>query len=177
MAYSDDYAAYMRAARTITALTALREAVALARRPRDMFAVWGGRRLDPRLREQVMLAVAQANTCRWCSIAHRRWALAEGVTDEELAALEGQDAKHFDRRTWAAIAWAQARTRTDLGPVPSELEAEFTRHYDERERADIELVTQAMGLANRSANSFEALLARLRGRAAADSRIRDAAGG
>jgi hypothetical protein len=99
--------------------------------------------------------------------------LAEGVTDEELAALEGQDAERFDRRTWAAIAWAQARTRNDLGPVPEELEAELARHYDESERADLELVTRAMGVANRLANTFDALLDRLRGRPVAGSRVAD----
>lgn len=120
-----------------------------------------------------MVAVARANDCHWCTLAHRRWAIAEGVTDEELAAIEGHDAEHFDRRTWAAIAWAQARTRADLEPVPDELEAELARHYDEGERADLELVTQAMGIANRSANTFDALLERLRGRPVAGSRVGD----
>jgi AhpD family alkylhydroperoxidase len=160
-------------ARTTTAAAALREAAALAPRQRDLIAIWAGRRLAPRLREQVMLAVAAANDCRWCSIAHRRWALAEGATDEELAAIEGQDREQFDRRTWAAIAWAQARTRTDLGPVPTELGAELARHYDERERADLDLVTQVMGLANRSANTFDALLDRMRGRPGAGSHVGD----
>ncbi len=120
-----------------------------------------------------MVAVAQANACDLCTLAHRRWALAEGVTDEELAAIEDQDPKQFDRRTWAAIAWAQARTRADLDPVPDELEAELARHYDEGEQADLEVVTQAMGVANRSANTFDALLERLRGRPVAGSRVGD----
>ncbi len=120
-----------------------------------------------------MVAVAEANSCRLCTMAHRRWALAEGVSDEELAAIEGDDPEAFDRRTWAAIAWAQARTRADLGPVAEELEAELARHYDERERADLELVTRAMGLANRSANTFDALLGRLRGRPVSGSRVGD----
>ena len=120
-----------------------------------------------------MLAVAQANACDLCTLAHRRWALAEGVTDKELAAIEGQDPEQFDRRSWAAIAWAQARTRADLDPVPEELEAELARHYDEGERADLELVTEAMGVANRSANTLDALLERLRGRPVPGSRIGD----
>ena len=163
----------MRQARTTTAGKALRETAALAARTPELVAVWGRGRLAPRLREEIMLAVAQANACDLCTLAHRRWALAEGVTDEQLAAIEGQDPKRFDRRTWAAIAWAQARTRADLDPVPEELEVELARHYDERERADLELVTEAMGVANRSANTFDALLERLRGRPVAGSRIGD----
>lgn len=120
-----------------------------------------------------MLAVSKANACRWCTLAHRRWALAEGVSDEELAAIEGQEPDRFDRRTWAAIAWAQARTRTDLGPVPEELEAELARHYDAGERSDLELVTRVMGAANLSANTFDALLGRLRRRPVAGSRVGD----
>jgi AhpD family alkylhydroperoxidase len=163
----------MRSARTITTTGALREAVALAGHPGALIAVWGRGRLDPRLREEVMLAVAEANDCRWCALAHRRWALAEGVTVEELAAVEGRDVERFDRQTWAAIAWAQARTRADLEPVPAELDAELARHYAEGERADLDLVTQVMGLANRSANTFDALLDRLRGKPRADTRIGD----
>jgi AhpD family alkylhydroperoxidase len=163
----------VRTPRTTTAAAALREAAALASRAQDLIAVWGRQRLDPRLREEVMLAVAEANACHWCTMAHRRWALAEGVSDAELAAIEGQEADRFDRRSWAAIAWAQARTRTDLGPVPVELETELARHYDEGERADLELVTQAMGIANRSANTFDALLGRLRGRPVVGSHVGD----
>lgn len=158
---------------TTTTATALREATALAGRHRDLAAIWRGGRLDPRLREEVMLAVAEANACRWCTLAHRRWALSEGATDEELAAIEGHDPAQFDRRTWAAIAWAQSRTRTDLGPVADGLEAELARYYDRDERADLDLVTRVMGLANRSANTFDALLARLRGRPVAGSRVGD----
>jgi AhpD family alkylhydroperoxidase len=163
----------VRTPRTTTAAKALRETAGLAARTPELIAIWSRRQLDPRLREEVMLAVARANACNLCTLAHRRWALAEGVTDEELAAIEGQEAEQFDRRTWAAIAWAQARTRADLEPVPDELEAELVRHYDERERADLELVTEAMGTANRSANTLHALLERLRGRPLAGSRVGD----
>ena len=120
-----------------------------------------------------MLAVAQANACRLCTLAHRRWALAEGVTDAELAALENQDPDRFDRRTWAAIAWADARARASLGPVPAEFEDELARYYSAAERDDLDLVTTVMTVANRSANTFDALLARLRGRPVPGSRLLD----
>lgn len=160
-----------RATTTLPALAA--QAGALARRLPDVAAVWGAGRLDPKLREEVMLAVARANACRWCTLAHRQWALAEGVTDAELAALEDQRPEAFDRPTWAAIAWAQARAHADLGPVDVELERELARHYDAAQRADLDLVVRGMTLANVSANTFDALLARLRGRPVRGSRLLD----
>ena len=102
---------------TLPALAA--QAAALARRLPDVAAVWGRGRLDPKLREEVMLAVAHANACRWCTLAHREWALAEGMTDAELAALENLRPETFDRRTWAAIAWSQARTRPTSARCPT----------------------------------------------------------
>jgi AhpD family alkylhydroperoxidase len=115
-----------------------------ARRLPEAGAIWGARRLDPKLREEVMLAVARANACRLCTTAHRRWAVAEGVSDAEIAALEIQNAAQFDRRTWAAIAWADARARADLGPAPTEFEEELARYYTPAERDDLELVTIVM---------------------------------
>jgi hypothetical protein len=79
---------------------------------------------------------------RWPSTV--RGALAEGVTDTELAALEDQDAERFDQRTWSALAWADARTRADLGPVAVEFEDELARHYSPAEREDLDLVTTVM---------------------------------
>jgi hypothetical protein len=71
-----------------------------------------------------MLAVAGANSSRQCSFAHREWALAEGLPEAEPAALEGLQAETFDARTWAAIARAQAATRSDFTAVT---EANFWR--------------------------------------------------
>ena len=145
----------------------------IVRRLPDVVAIWGTQRLHPRLREEVMLAVAHANACRLCVLVHRRWALAEGVPDAELAALENQDPGQFDRRTWAAVAWSDARARADLGPVPVEFEDELAHHYSAAERDDLDPVTTVMTVANRSANTGDALLARLRGRPVPGSRLLD----
>jgi AhpD family alkylhydroperoxidase len=158
---------------TTDARTLLSQLWWVARRLPNVAAIWGSQRLDPKLREEVMLAVARANACRLCTMAHRRWAAADGVSDAELAALENQDATQFDRRTWAAIAWADARTRASLGPVPAEFEDELARNYSAAEREDLDLVTTLMTVANRSANTFDALLARLRGRPVPGSRLLD----
>ena len=71
---------------------------ALLRRWRDLKAIYVNRRLDPVFREEIMLSVADADTCRQCSFAHHEWALAEGISDAELAALDGMDAEFIDAR-------------------------------------------------------------------------------
>jgi AhpD family alkylhydroperoxidase len=130
--------------------------IALLRRARDLRAIYLDRRLDPRFREEVMLAVAGANACRQCSFAHRQWALAEGVTEAELAALEGMDPEAFDARTWAAIAWVQAFARSDLDEVPDAVDANFRKHFTAQEQADIQLVARTMYWANEISNSLRA---------------------
>jgi AhpD family alkylhydroperoxidase len=128
--------------------------VALLRRGRDLRAIYLDRRLDPAFREKVMLAVAGANACRQCSFAHREWALAEGVSEAELAALEGLDPEAFDARTWAAIAWVQAYARSDMGEVPDAIDANFRQHFSAQEQADIQLAARTMYWANEISNSL-----------------------
>jgi AhpD family alkylhydroperoxidase len=127
--------------------------VALLRRAGDLRAIYVDRRLDPGFREKVMLAVAGANACRQCSFAHREWALAEGVSEEELAALEGLDPEAFDARTWAAIAWVQAFARSDLDEVPDAIDRNFREHFTDQEQADIQLAARTMYWANEISNS------------------------
>ena len=43
----------------------------LLRHVRDIKAIWINERIDPVLREQLMVSVAAANSCRQCSYAHR----------------------------------------------------------------------------------------------------------
>ena len=137
--------------------------VALLRRARDIGAIYLQRRLDPALREEIMLAVAGANSCRQCSFAHRQWALAEGLPEAELAALEGLDAESFDARTWGAIAWAQAYARSSIATVPEAIDANFRQHFSAQEQADIELVVRVMYWMNETSNGVRAILKRLDG--------------
>ena len=134
--------------------------VALLRRAADLRAIYLQRRLDPGFREEIMLSVAGANSCRQCSFAHRQWALAEGVSEAEPASLEGLDIESFDARTWAAIAWAQAYARGDFGEVPDAIDANFRRQFGPQEQADIELVVRTMYWMNEASNGVRAGLKR-----------------
>ena len=109
-----------------------------------------------------MLSVAGANSCRQCSFAHREWALAEGLLEAELVALEGLDAESFDAKKWAAVAWAQDATRSDFTSVPDAIDANFKQLYGHQEQADIELVARTMCWMNRVSNTVDAAIDRLR---------------
>jgi AhpD family alkylhydroperoxidase len=146
--------------------------VALARRAPDIRAIWGDHRMDPAFREAIMVAVASANSCRHCSFAHREWALAAGLPESELAALEGMDPAAFDARRWAAIAWAHAAARNDFNDVPESIEANFRREFTPAEQADIELVARTMTWMNEISNTVDAAWSRVRRRAPVpDSRL------
>jgi AhpD family alkylhydroperoxidase len=135
---------------------------ALARRAPDIRAIWADHRMDPAFREAIMVAVASANSCRHCSFAHREWALAVGLPESELAALEGMDPEAFDARRWAAIAWAHAAASNGFTDVPEAIEANFRREFTPAEQADIELVARTMTWMNEISNTVDAAWSRVR---------------
>jgi AhpD family alkylhydroperoxidase len=135
----------------------------LLRHAREIKAIWIDERLDPAFREQLMVAVAGANSCRQCSYAHRQWALAEGLSEAELAALEGLDEESFDPRTWAAVAWAQATAHSDFEAVPEIIDTNFRERFNAREQADIDLVIRVMYWCNEISNGVDAAWSRFKG--------------
>jgi len=150
-----------------------RDLLRVAARPRSIWRVWVRRELDPALREQVMLAVAHANACRYCVVAHHAWALAVGADAEDLAQLAGLDPERLDPETQAELAWALARLQAGFGPVDAELERALAARRTPQERTDLDTVVRVMTIANLAGNTFEALLARRRGTTAPGSRLAD----
>jgi AhpD family alkylhydroperoxidase len=148
-----------------------RSTAELLRRSPDLQAIWFKHRLDPAFREELMVSVAAANSCRHCSYAHREWALIEGLPPDELAALEGRDADSFDARTWAAIAWVHAAAASDFTDVPEAIEANFRARFSPQEQADIELVARTMTWMNQVSNTVDAAWGRLHGDPVAGSGV------
>ena len=100
-----------------------------------------------------------------------QWALAEGVSEAELAALEGLDEESFDARTWAAVAWAQATARSDFEAVPEIIDANFREHFSEQEQADVDLIVRVMYWCNETSNAVDAGWSRVKGRPVEGSRV------
>jgi AhpD family alkylhydroperoxidase len=148
-----------------------RATAALLRRSADIRAIWFEHRLDPAFREELMVSVAAANSCRHCSYAHREWALIEGLPEEQLAALEGQDPEAFDARTWAAVAWVHAAAASDFAGVPDAIDANFRRQYSAQEQQDIELVARTMTWMNQISNTVDAAWGRVHGAPVPESSV------
>ncbi|MFZ1174950.1 MAG: carboxymuconolactone decarboxylase family protein, partial [Mycobacterium sp.] len=145
----------------------LRELTAAVRRLAPLVhhagMVWVLRQIDPAFREEIMLTVAQTNSCRYCSYVHQEWAIRAGVPDEEIAQLEGANPATFDRAKWSALAYARALAEADFGQVPEEISQEVAKYYTRGGRRNIEAVALVMSIANRSTNTVEAFRSRLRG--------------
>lgn len=150
-----------------------RDVVGLIPRVPDAAAIWWGHRLNPSLREEVMVAVARANACRYCTFVHQEWAVRTGASDAEIVALEGWDAEEFDRAAWTAIAYARALAEAELGPVDAAVEAAVDTYFTPSRRRDIRTVARFMTLANRFSNTLDAFRARLAGTPIEDSRVLD----
>jgi hypothetical protein len=96
-----------------------------------------------------------------------------GISNEELARLEQLDPTGFDRRKWLAITYVRALVQQDFRRVQPELRRAMQHKYSPREIREIELIAKVIDIGNRGANTFDAMLSRLGGVPAADSRIID----
>jgi AhpD family alkylhydroperoxidase len=159
--------------RTMTAREFAGSIHELAPQARMIYRIWGKQELDPGFREELMLAVAKLNDCRYCTWGHHEWAYLSGVPEEELAQIENMDPEGFDRRKWVAISYVRALVSANYGPVSPQLSRELKQHYSPQEIKEIELVARVMDIANRGANTWDAMLSRINGNPANDSHLLD----
>ncbi len=159
--------------RTMTAREFAVSLRSLAPQASMIYQIWGKQELDPGFREELMLAVAKLNDCRYCTWGHHEWAYLSGVSEEELAQIENMDSEGFDRGKWVAISYVRALVSANFGEVSPELRTEMSEHYSPKEIKEIKLVAQVMDIANRGANTWEAMLSRIKGNPANDSHLLD----
>lgn len=162
------------APRTYTLPELLSDLKRVAPRLPALWSIWVGGRLPRALRERIVVAVAQVNACRMCEHAHVRMALEAGVPDAELAALESMDEEAFDRSTWLAITHARERTQADFVDTDAGVErAALVEALGPQTYRDVEDVARVMTVANRVANTLNALPDRWRGAPVPGSRLAD----
>jgi alkylhydroperoxidase family enzyme len=117
---------------------------ALANQP-DMLAAWiefaWSIRQKPktprRLRELMIVRGAALMNCEYEFSHHRAMALRSGVSEADLAALDGWRATDlFSAPERAALAFMEAMVE---GTVPDAVGAELARHFDAAERVELTL--------------------------------------
>ena len=113
--------------RIITAREFASSIFSLARETPTLYQIWGKHELDPGFREELMLAVAKLNDCRYCSWGHHEWAHVAGIAEDELAHIEQMDPEGFDRRKWIAISYVRALVSGNFGDVLPTKEAHIFR--------------------------------------------------
>lgn len=159
--------------RTMTAREFAGSIYSLVPEAKTIYQVWGKQELDPGFREELMLAVAKLNDCRYCSWGHHEWAHIAGIPEEELAHIENMDPEGFDRAKWVAISYVRALVTANYGRVDPELYEELKGFYTAREIKEIKLVARVMDISNRGANTWDSMLSRIKGNPANDSHLLD----
>lgn len=160
---------------TITPLGFIGDVVSIVTEGSTFNKVWVKRELDPRFRETLMLAVARMNDSKYCSWAHHEWAMIEGVDKADLAYIEKFDPAHFDARTALALNFVRELVAARFGPVARALMQKMREQFSAEEIEEITLVAKVMDFANRSSNTFDALISRVSGKPSRDGRLIDEA--
>jgi AhpD family alkylhydroperoxidase len=139
----------------------------------DVWAIAVKRRIEPALREAVMVAVADVNACRFCSYAHQMHALHHGLSEEDVALITAGSPALGDARLATATAYARERAEVGFAPVAAGQRGPLVAVLGARAADDVEVVARLMHAANMVANAMDALPARMGGRVPAGSRLRD----
>jgi len=119
-----------------------------------------GEIIDAAFRERLMLAVTAVNGCRYCSYAHARQALIEGIHQDEISALQDGIKEDSPKDELLGLMyaqhWAETQGRTD--PAARE---QFTKNYDAETVKAIELTLQTIQMGNLLGNTADYILFRL----------------
>jgi AhpD family alkylhydroperoxidase len=114
------------------------------------------------LREKVVLGVTSINDCRYCKWGHTHWALANGVSLDEVNQILGHQAEKLKANNpaeVAAILFAQhyAEERDQFDPAAIE---GLRQYYDEAQIREIIAYIHAITLGNLTGNTMDAFLGR-----------------
>ena len=103
--------------------------------------------LPARVRELVIMRIAVLNAAEYEFQAHLPFAREERVSEAQIEALRTGNLALFDERERAALAYAEAMTRTIR--VPDDVFAAVRRHFAEREMVELTATIGAYNLVSR----------------------------
>jgi AhpD family alkylhydroperoxidase len=121
------------------------------------------RTLPPASIERLNLAVTEVNGCEVCSYAHTRYALSQGMDNEEIRSLLGGDTSTVPAEEAGAIVFAQHYADRN-GRPDREAYTALREKYGDARTAVIVAAIQVMMLGNVMGLPLSALTSRLRGR-------------
>lgn len=131
----------------------------MARRDR-MKPLMRGELIDAAFRERLMLAVTAVNGCRYCSYVHAKQALVEGMSNEEVKALQAGELANSPTEELAALLYAQHWAETRGKPDPAAHRRVIERYGAEMVEA-IELALRTIQMANLLGNTMDYTLYRV----------------
>ncbi len=143
--------------------------------PGSLYGMLISKRIDPAFREEIMVAVATLNACKYCNFAHHDFALQAGVSKEDLAQLEGIDIAEYDERKFLAITYARELANKNFGEINKDLEVTFKSEYDITERSDIHTTARMIMLFSLLCNTADSFIERVQGEPVPDSKWLDEA--
>jgi AhpD family alkylhydroperoxidase len=117
-------------------------------------------RVSQAFAEKIMMAVTAVNGCRYCAYFHTRQALAEGVSQDEIARILALELDEFPPEEAVALAFAQHWAETAGQPDP-EAEHRFRGTYGPQVSNDIMNWIRMITMGNLMGNSWDALLWRI----------------
>jgi AhpD family alkylhydroperoxidase len=111
--------------------------------------------LEHPLLELVKTRASQINGCAFCLDMHTKDARAAGETEQRLYALSAwEETPFFTDRERAALAWTEAVTRVADTHVPDGVFELVSKHFSEKELADLTLAIVTINGWNRLAVAF-----------------------
>ncbi|HEO69847.1 MAG TPA: carboxymuconolactone decarboxylase family protein [Candidatus Hydrogenedentes bacterium] len=132
----------------------------LVRHARTCWRLSHGRGIAPAFRERLMLAVTQVNGCRYCSFAHSRRALKEGLSQREIEALLQGSLDDVPEAERTAVLYAQHWAETEGHPDPQAHER-LIGEYGAEMAAYITAALRTIRMGNLTGNTLDWLLWRL----------------
>jgi AhpD family alkylhydroperoxidase len=129
-------------------------------RRKKIRSLMSGEPIAPAFRERLMLVVTGVNQCRYCSYAHAREALSEGISEEEIEALgEGMFAGSPAEEV-PALLYAQHWAETN-GEPEGLVREQVSAQYGEQMVEMMELALRMIRAGNLMGNTADYLLYRL----------------
>ncbi|MEI2637594.1 MAG: carboxymuconolactone decarboxylase family protein [Microthrixaceae bacterium] len=108
--------------------------------------------LDPFIFELVKMRASQINGCAYCIDMHHKDARAMGETEERLYMLPAwREATVYTEAERAALALTEAVTLISAGHVPTDVEADARRCFDDETYANLLFTIAAINVWNRLA--------------------------